>query len=131
MTSIRVPARIVAAGHCPLVHILISVRACPSADASSPVTELRAKMNADFSSTATVPERSAGFKIAVGTRIDRLYLGPIVPLVPIAITAAQSAGDPCWNAAMPALAFLAVVGLALFVADATLTVRPICLAECK
>src|SRR5262245_53996304 len=68
---------------------------------------------------------------AVGTRIDRMYLGPIVSLIPIAITAAQSAGDPCWNAAMPALAFLAVVGLALFVADATLTVLPICLAECK
>src|SRR5262245_55158045 len=49
---------------------------------------------------------------AVGTRIDRMYLGPIVSLIPIAITAAQSAGDPCWNAAMPALAFLAMVGLA-------------------
>ena len=70
---------------------------------------------------------------AAGTRIDRLYLGPIVPLVPIAITAAQSAGDPCWNAAMPALAFLALVVLALvallFVADATLTEPPICLTK--
>jgi Na+/H+ antiporter NhaC len=70
---------------------------------------------------------------AAGIRIDRLIPWSNCTLVPIAITAAQSAGDPCWNAAMPALAFLALVVLALvallFVADATLTEPPICLTK--
>jgi hypothetical protein len=66
---------------------------------------------------------------AAGTRIDRLYLGAIVSLIPIAIAVAPSAGASGLESGNASSCFSSNGGFSagspLFLADATLTEPPI------